>query len=230
MVRIVAIASLAMTVRCSGQEIRASDVLARYVRVSGGETALRRVRTRVLTGFIVTPAGRAPLQIIEANPNLFLRIIDSPVSGHSENGYDGRVAWTKNNAGVHEMTGPPVGMVLRELHLHRPLALRTFYSMLDAPRLDTLDGAPVYVMVGTTPDSTRETLYFDRTTGLLAGWDITISGVLLQNRLEDYRTVDGLQLPFRIRRARPDFRWSEEFSEIRHNAPVDVARFAKPAS
>jgi hypothetical protein len=226
---VLAIALVAMTATCHSQEIRASDVLAGYVRASGGEAAMRRVSTRVMTGFIVTPGGRAPLEIIQAEPSRFLRIIDSPVSGHSENGYDGTVAWSKNSEGVREMTGPPVEMVVRELHLHRPLVLSTQYVLLDAPKRDTVGGVAVYVISATTPDSTRETLYFDRSSGLLAGWDVSVGSIVLQTRLEDYRNVDGILLPFRIRRARPDFTWSEEFSQIRHNVPVESARFSKPA-
>lgn len=214
--------------KCYGQPSSASEILARYVAASGGEAALRAVTTRVLEGHVAAPGGNAPLEIIESAPDRFLRIIDSPASGHSENGYDGRVAWTRNSTGTRELSGAAVGMVLRELHLRRPLAMKDFYSGFSTPRRDTLGGADVIVLIATTKDSVSETLYFDRRTGLLAGWDATASGILITNRLDDYRRIDGVMVPFRVRRARPDFRWSEVFDEVRHNVPVDTTRFAKP--
>lgn len=214
--------------KCYGQTPSASAIFARYIIVSGGETALQAVTTRVLEGHVVAPGGKARLEIIEAAPDRFLRIIDSPVSGHSENGFDGRVAWTKNSGGTREMSGPPVGMVKRELHLRRPLVMKDFYSTLSAPRPDTLGGARVFVITAMTRDSTAETLYFDEGTGLLAGWDAVVGGTTIRNRLDDYRRVDGAMVPFRVVRSRPDFRWSEELDEVRHNVPVDTTRFAKP--
>ena len=216
--------------KCYGQGISASQIVSKYVDASGGESAIRAIRTRVMTGFVVAPGGRAQLEIIEAAPDHFLRIIESPVSGHSENGYDGTVAWSRTAAGIREMSGPPVGMVVREQHLHRPLALQAFYVSIDSPRLDSVDGAAVYVVGAKTADGMSETLYFDRTTGLLAGWDVAIGGTVLQTRLEDYRTVDGVKLPFRFMRSRPDFKWTEELTEVKHNVSVDPARFSKPSS
>ena len=213
--------------KCYGQTPSASDILARYIAASGGEAALRAVTTRVLEGHVVAPGGKARLEIVEAAPDRFLRIIDSPVSGHSENGYDGRVAWTANAQGTRRMLGPQVGMVTRELHLRRPLAMKEQYATFSSSRRDTLGGAEVFAISATTADSVSETLYFDQRTGLLAGWDVEVAGTTIRNRLEDYRRVDGVMVPFRVIRSRPDFRWSEEFDAIHQNVPVDTTRFSK---
>ncbi|MCI0387347.1 MAG: photosynthetic reaction center cytochrome c subunit family protein [Acidobacteria bacterium] len=51
-----------------------------------------------------------------------------------------------------------------------------------------------------------------------------------QMGFEDYRTVEGLKLPFAIRRARPNFTWTYQFDEIKLNVPLDDSRFNKPAA
>jgi hypothetical protein len=47
---------------------------------------------------------------------------------------------------------------------------------------------------------------------------------------EDYRAVDGVKLPFAIRRARPGFTWTYQYDEIKLNTPLDDSRFNKPAA
>jgi hypothetical protein len=214
--------------KCYGQAPTADDVFRRYVAASGGEAAIRAVTTRVMTGDLVTGAGRAPLEIMQAAPNRFLRTIDSPVSGRSENGFDGVTGWTRNQRGTRDVAGPELGMLLRELHLNRPLSLRGFYSLVTAPRPDSVDGRAVYSIVGTTADSVTETLYFDRESGLLTGWDVSLRGTILRTRLEDFRNVDAVTLAFRVKHARDDFAWSDEIRRIEQNITVDSARFVKP--
>lgn len=203
------------------------QIFARYVSAAGGEAAIRGIRSRESVGQLVAPGGRAPLVILQVVPDRFLRILDSPVSGRSENGYDGRTAWSRNSAGVREITGPVVDQFRREYDLHRPLALPTYYL---ETRVDTatLEGRPQFVVTAETTDHGTETLYFDRATGLMTGWDETIAGTLLRTRLGDYRPVDGVQVPFRVTRSRPGFTWTEEMRSVNHNVAVDSTRFLKP--
>ena len=44
----------------------------------------------------------------------------------------------------------------------------------------------------------------------------------------DYRTIDGITLPFRWTVARPSGRFTVQVEEMQQNAPVDDAAFAKP--
>jgi len=230
--RIVALAALVVTLsaaKCYGQ-VSAADVLERYLAVVGGDAAVRSIRSREIIGRVVTPAGEAPMRIVEAAPNRFIRIIDSPAGGRSENGFDGTVAWTRNKRGVQVVEGPPVGMMTRELAIYRPAEMASMYGSLGTPRLDTLEKRAVNVIEARSRDGIVETLYFDRETGLLNGWDVVINETKIHNMLEDYRTVDGIRVPFKVRRSRPDFSWSEVTDTVRHNIPVDESNFAKPAA
>jgi hypothetical protein len=78
-----------------------------------------------------------------------------------------------------------------------------------------------------------EKLYFDRQTGLLVRMDIIPDlgreKMQMQMYYEDYRVVDGVKLPFAIRRARPGFTWTYQFDEIKLNTSLDDSRFNKPA-
>jgi len=60
---------------------------------------------------------------------------------------------------------------------------------------------------------------------------ITLEDGIVQYEVlySDYRDVEGLKLPFNIERRTPDFTMIWKFSEIKNNAPVEDAVFAKPA-
>jgi hypothetical protein len=44
----------------------------------------------------------------------------------------------------------------------------------------------------------------------------------------DYRTVEGVKVPFRWTTARPGNRFTIQMSQIQQNVPVDDTRFVKP--
>ena len=64
-----------------------------------------------------------------------------------------------------------------------------------------------------------EVLAFDAQTGLLALADSVF--------FEDYREIDGLKLPFRVKLHGGQI--AVNFTEIRHDAPVEDSRFERPA-
>lgn len=202
-------------------------ILQAYVTSIGGEAAIRRHQTRVIKGALVTPAGRAPLEIRMKAPDKFVVRMEPP-SGVSENGFDGKVTWSKNGGTVRERSGPDTGFVRRENMLHRPIEWRRLYPTMAVLRSQPLGNARAWVLTATTVDGQKELQYFDVESGRLLGLDIEIEGTALQVRYEDYRRVDDVWLPFVIRRARPDFAWSEEYTEILHDTPLAETIFAKP--
>jgi hypothetical protein len=48
-------------------------------------------------------------------------------------------------------------------------------------------------------------------------------------RFEDYRTVDGVTLPFVVRTRVPTFETVLRLDRVRHNAPLDDTLFAVPS-
>jgi hypothetical protein len=212
------------TVQAQGTPAPTADELfRRYVVAAGGEAAIRALKTRVTSGELIAGGGmRAPLEIYQAEPDRFLRVLRNAQVKLSENGFDGATAWSSNDGTQRELAGPEVTMLRREYHLHRPVELSRFYPDPASVTLDTLDGHRVYRV--TYPG---EALYFDRDTGLLDGWDTVVQGTTIATRLQDYRTVDGVRIPFRVVRSRPGFTWTEQATDIRHNVAIDPAKFAK---
>ncbi|MBO0726840.1 MAG: hypothetical protein J2P52_14645 [Blastocatellia bacterium] len=112
--------------------------------------------------------------------------------------------------------------------------LKERYSKLTLLGLAQLENRGAYVIEAAPPRGQPEKLYFDRQTGLLVHMDIVPDLGPQQMRMhayfEDYRVVDGVKLPFAIRRARPGFTWTYRFDEIKLNAPLDDSKFNKPTA
>jgi hypothetical protein len=77
-------------------------------------------------------------------------------------------------------------------------------------------------------------LYFDMATGLLTRQvrfaDTAVGPSPTQVDYADYRDVNGIKIPFRTTISWLDGRTVVELADVQANAPVDSARFAKPAA
>jgi len=209
-------------------------ILDQYIKALGGGAALERVTTRIKTGTLVAQGGmKAPLEVYEKAPNKTLTIFRAP-HGVNQMGFDGAIGWAKTpEQGLREEAGQQLDFVKSEAEFHKELKLKERYSKLTLLGLAQLDNREAYVIEAAPPRGQPEKLYFDRQTGLLVRMDIVPDlgqeKMQMQAYFEDYRVVDGVKLPFAIRRARPGFTWTYQFDEIKLNVPLDDARFNKPA-
>ena len=86
---------------------------------------------------------------------------------------------------------------------------------------------------GTGSGGATVTLYFDAETGLLSGRSATSTRrwAVSPRRwtTADYREVAGVKVPFKWTMTWLDGRDTVELTDVRANAPVDAARFTRPA-
>jgi hypothetical protein len=54
--------------------------------------------------------------------------------------------------------------------------------------------------------------------------------VFVKVSLDDYREVDGVKVPFRVRFAFESFDFTIKINELQHNVSIDDAIFKKPAT
>ncbi len=210
-------------------------ILEQYIQAIGGRAALERVTTRVKTGTLVAQGGmKAPLEVYEKAPNKTLTIFRAP-HGVNQMGFDGAAGWTKTpEQGLREETGPQIDFIKSEAEFYKELKLKERYSKVTLLGQAQLDNREAYVIEAAPPRGQPEKLYFDRQSGLLVRIDsvsdLGREKMQVQAYFEDYRVVDGVKLPFAIRRARPGFTWTYQFNEIKLNTPLDDAKFNKPAA
>jgi hypothetical protein len=96
----------------------------------------------------------------------------------------------------------------------------------------SLDGKDVNVLQGTGPQGLVGTFYFDKESGLLSRTiryhNTVIGRVPTQIDYSDYRSVNGVMMPFKWSYAWVSGREEYTWTEFQANAPVDASKFARP--
>lgn len=204
-------------------------VIARYVQALGGEAALRAIRTRITEGEFNNGRGlRTRYRIVEESPNKRVTIIGTdPVDGAtgSARAYDGTRGWDKNFIGtrLRVLAGRELADAARDADMLRPLHLLDDCA---STSVEKAAARTILVCQITAGGVIRHA--FDDTTGLLATQDIEAEPLKLHISYEDYRTVDGVKLPFRTHIDIPGATIKYDAWAISHNRPVDGALFQQP--
>ncbi len=225
----------------------ADQIIAGYVEALGGEQAIRKITSRVITGtqFIPTgPGGQNPVpatfERIQKAPNLVATTYRTPSFTISE-GFDGQKAWVANAQG--RVTEPPAldqGRAKRDADFYLPLDLKQLYAKLEVTGVERVNDRDAYVVVATPQGDLPERLYFDTLTGLLLRKETAIPTSVgnspAQVNYADYRdTGSGVKFPYTIT-LNPATARSVLFTQavmrvdkVQDNAPVDDSKFARPA-
>jgi hypothetical protein len=212
------------------------EVLGRYVEALGGSAALAKQTARSAFGEWenVTRGVRFPIEVHAKAPDRWVELLDAGENeGVTGRGYDGTTGWSSNvtETGLRRIDGAELEARRREAVFDRPLRLRELYPDLALRGIETLDGREHAVVVATPRAGLPETWYFDVASGLLVRRDLVLDGALgpwpVSERYLDYREVDGVRLPFRIR-AEAKVTTEIRFREIRHGTAPDDALFSAP--
>jgi hypothetical protein len=221
---------------------RAAQALyERYVKAIGGARALAGVLSRSVKGTLeYTGVDQHAIVQFETSwvaPDRLAQTMRAPF-GVVTRVYDG-----ERGVGVHPQTGrrdlnpSEVTEVMRDGALYQLFYLRGMYAGLASEGTQTVDGRRVEVIAATARDGKADRYHFDVSTAELVrvdAWEEGPQGVrsgepyVAIYHLEDYRKVDGVRVPFRIRRVRPASESLYRFDEVRHNVRVDEALFALP--
>lgn len=215
------------------------EIFQQYVAALGGEEALKKVTSRRMAGTVeyigVGQRGTAPLEIYWEAPDKFYQVIRAPF-GLIERGVNGSEGW-----GSHPQTGSrklsPHEMLeaRREWSLYQPLLIRDLYRKMRYEGRTRVDGQDFDVIAAETKQGRTERFYLDPSTHLpvrLELWEEGPEAVragelyLARFYLTDYRKLDGIAVPFRIRRVRPNSEAIYTFTEVAQNVRIDSKLFS----
>lgn len=210
------------------------QVLAKYVEASGGSAAHQKLITRVAKGEWenVTRGVRFPIEIYSKAPNKRVEVLDAPENrGFTGRGFDGTSGWSMNmtETGLRPLEGVELAATQRESDFYRQIKLERLYQRLTVAGKERVNGREVYSIDAIPESGNPERLYFDCETGLLSRRDVVYGKTPVQHYFEDYRVVDGIKLPFVLRSEGP-VRVITRLTEIKHNVPIEDARFKSPPS
>jgi len=211
------------------------DIIDRYIRAIGGESAIQKIKTRVSRGTEttfdrMTPSQSKPIEIYQTTQNKVL-IVKNNLHGTTIEAFDGIQGWAKDARGARALEDRELADTLRDADLLRYLNLRKTYPQMRILTKEKLGDREAYIVGATSRDDSREKLYFDTQTGLLIRKYVafkTAFGTIPEvTDFDDYRVVNGVKLPFTITWSRPPFGSVKKFTEIKLNVFIDESRFAQ---
>jgi hypothetical protein len=203
----------------------ADQILDNYVEAIGGKAAFEKLTSRVMIGSFENPRLTVPLEIYAKPPDLRVEIMGF---GEASQGFNGDVGWSMNVSenGLRALTGPALARFRRQSIFNREVKIREQYDRLTPAGKARIGDRETYVLEGVAAGLGTAKLFFDAKTGLLVRQTVGPNEI----DFEDYREIDGVKLPYTIRRKIPDAgTFSSIFRDIRHNVPIDAAKFSVPA-
>jgi len=224
------------------------QILAKYVQALGGEQAIRKVTSRLITGtqYIPTgPGGTTPMpaavERYQKAPNVSVTVFRTPTYSISQ-GFDGTTAWTQDQAGrVNDAVTLDVQRAKRTADFYEPLGLKQEYTRMSVSGIERVNGHDVYVVVGVPQGDAAERLYFDTQSGLLLRKQTVLPTPVgnspFQVDFDDYRdTGSGVKFPF-LMHMNPATSRTElapeatlRVQKVEDNKPIEDAKFVKPAA
>lgn len=210
----------------------AGQILDRYFAALGGRDALAKTTSRKITGTLVGELGRKyPIEIVRKPPDKYALAITHP-DGVELEGFNGRLAWGAVSGNHWTMEGSERDRLAHDAEFTNDLDLTSHFTRLQVAGKEKVGDREAYVVFATGTSDTQERFYFDVESGLLVR-ELLLTQTPLgrlpqQTEYDDYREVDGVKVPFTIRRMEINARWIEQYSEVQDNVPVDDARFDPP--
>ena len=224
------------------------QIASKYVQALGGEQALRKVTSRVITGTQTVPTGPggtvpvpAAIERSQKAPNLVVNLYRTPTYTIAD-GFDGTKAWTQDFRGrVAEPGAIDQMRAKRDADFYLPLDLKQAYPKMKVEGVESVNGRDAYVVTAQPQGERDERLYFDVQTGLLlrkwSSLPTPVGDAPFQVDYDDYRdTGSGVRFPYRITmnpagpRLEPSTNVTIRVAKVQDNTPLDSSKFTKPES
>jgi photosynthetic reaction center cytochrome c subunit len=208
------------------------EIFAHYVQAVGPKAA--ETKTLILKGTRVASQNRNwPSEISWSAPDKVLNVMTLPQTTIRQ-AAAGDTGWVLNGTKLQTLTAVQATTARRGLEEVISAVKVTQVPGMQSAGMEKIEGRDMWVVERSTPETTLQ-YYFDAETGLLRRRIAINHQAVLpipeQTDFEDYRDVDGVKLPFIIRRSAIDTydSWTRTFAEIKRNVAVDDALFARPA-
>jgi hypothetical protein len=209
------------------------QILERYVQAIGGTTAWSKFKSRVTKGSRIGADGvLVPEEVFQKAPNKLVTTTSYPQIVFT-NGFNGTTAWSHSSqGGAQQLPAEALNQMKNDAVFDKEIDIRKMYTELRVAGQEKIGDRDAWVVVATPASGLQERLYFDVASGLLVRRYVESKTILgrfpLQTDYEDFRDVDGIKLPFLIHWSFPGRSWGRKISEIKHNVPIDDAKFEVP--
>ncbi len=215
---------------------KAHALIDKLIEATGGEEALKKIKTRVVEGSMNMPAQgiSITMKMSQMAPNKVYVEQSIPGLMEAKQGFNGEKGWSQDTLlGYRELAGPELEQLKRESNIERELNLKKDYPVMKVLPDAELEGRKLHVVEATSKDKRKETWYLDAETGLLSKMEQKMSlgpqgEIDVTILLKDYREVDGIQIPMTSEIKNPAFSATLKFTSVKHNVELDAKIFEAP--
>src|SRR5580692_2289916 len=208
-----------------------AKILSEYVRALGGSKALSKIQTETLEGAFSNPA--------DGKPSTYTFSLKLPNRYYSEfvlgdkpliEAYNGKSAWHQATGELSTLLGQQ-GQQLEAASLYynsRLLNLKKSKLAVAFIGHAQVRGKDALQLELTTSTNIRRELFFDPQSHLLVKESAPVAGLDQEILYDDYRTVDGVKLPYKIELHRGPDTYSINVTRASINETVGERTFDFP--
>ena len=210
------------------------QILQRYEQALGGKEAIAGITSYKLKGTYELSGITGTVEGWRKEPHKTLTVIEFPNLGTLKKGFDGETHWVQTPGGTFSNSHPQeIAEMERDSEVYSVGRIKSLFESMKLENKARLSGRDVYVIEGKPAKGPAEKLFFDVESGLLVRWDMARreqnrGTVFVKVHLDDYKEVDGVKVPFKVRFAFESFNFTVRVEELQHNIAIDDAVFRKP--
>jgi len=227
--------SLALCIATSASTLRAQEpakIVSEYVKAAGGSKALSKIQTETLEGAFNNPA--------DGKPSTYTFSLKLPNRCYSEfvlgdknliEAYNGKSAWHQTPNGELSTVLGQQGQQLEAASLYynsRLLNLKKHKLAVAFIGHAQVRGKDALQLELTTPTNIRRELFFDPQSHLIVKESGPVAGLDEEILYDDYRSVDGVKLPYKIELHRGPDTYSINITRAAINATIGERTFDFP--
>ena len=176
-------------------------IVEQYVKAAGGAKTLSRIQTLTIEGAFNTEDGKSGTYTFDTKlPNRYYMELLTGDKNLIE-AYNGKSAWRQNAAGE-------IGTLVGAEGMQLEAAAQVYNSRLVNPKKNKIApalvghaqvrGKDVLQLELTTATGMKRQIFFDPQTHLIVKESATVGGIEEEILYDDYRTVDGVKVPYKI--------------------------------
>ena len=213
----------------------AKELLAKNDEAVGGMEAWSKSTTRKMKGVYQTEDNSMflAIEILQKSPNKSLSKLTLPNGVSVREVCDGQNAWIETSLGGYQaFTGAALASRLRMAQFQDRKKLEAVAATGKVLGTEKVGAHNTYVLEFSIDKNLQSRLYFDADSGLVVRSIDTVATAdgpyTVKLDLDDYREVDGLKFPFRIKRTEKGAVMNIRLTQVVLNPAIDDSTFFKP--
>ena len=224
----------------------ADDVIEKYLTALGGRAALAKLTSRSTIGTMTlpTPAGdvSGPIETLNQQPNKVRVLIKMDLTSLGagpmvvDQRFDGTAGYVLDSLrGNRDITGNQLENMKNSVFPNPFLNYKERGATAELGGKEKIGGRDAYLLIYTPKSGSALRQFVDAESylpvRLVVKVDVPEIGAVEQTSdLSDFRTVDGVKIPFAIKVSSAIQSFTISVTKVEHNVKVDETLFSKPAA